>query len=495
MLFAGGDISKRFAGGAVSALAGVSLQVDPGTVHLLLGENGAGKTTLFNILAGDLEADSGSFNYPEDERSPRPPAAVMPLAYVRQEPRYAPRLRVWEHLLLGHETRLLAATVGPGDAVETLEAAGLSGLPGITPERRMGSLSPGERYLVSLAAGVSCSPRLVILDEPFAPCTPGEAALLVRLIDELRRHDASVLLASHRIREAMEIADRLTVLSRGRVTLEAPRGGTSLEAVYEAMFPEREDEQQATPGAGTASPVGDTPSPARSPLIHFGDTRLEDAQGRLVDFGDVAIAPGQRLAILSKDPKLLRSAEDLLGGFAIGERGHLLVEGAMVRNPSPRLLRRHGVRYVPRDRDRRSLALEYSIRENLTVPLPQADHATALEGVEDEVGMTAGVDAPVSTLSGGNRSRLVIFRETRGAVRLLVLVRPAAGLDRRAVIRLARQLEELCAGGAAVLVLSSDPEEVLALSPVVRVVSGGTLSSPMDTGSLSEALLMEQLAR
>ena len=489
MLFAGSDISKRFAGGAVSALDRVSLQVDQGTVHLVLGENGAGKSTLFNILAGDIAADSGSFIFPDQESGHGAPSDVLSLAYVRQEPRYAPGLRVWEHVLLGHENRPAASTIGPRQAVGTLQRAGLSEALGITPERRMGSLSPGERYLTSLAASISSSPRLVILDEPFAPCTPAEAELLLRLIGDLKERNSSVLLASHRIREAMEIADRLTVLSRGRVTLEASREETSLDAVYEAMFPEREEEAEDSPRAG------DIPSPARTPLLHFGDTRLEDAQGRLVDFGDLAIAPGQRLAILSKDPKLLRSAEDLLGGFATGERGHLLLGGTSVSNPSPRLLRRHGVRYVPRNRDARSLAPAYSIRENLTVPLPDADHRDAVARVKNEIDVTSGIDVPVSTLSGGNRSRLVIFRETRGAVKLLVLVRPAAGLDRRAVLRLARNLQEICAKGAAVLVLSSDPEEVLALSSRVRVVSGGGLSSPMETGELSEALLMERLAR
>ncbi len=475
MLFAGRDISKQFAGGAVHALSGVSLSVSPGEVHLVLGENGAGKSTLFNILAGDIEGDSGVFSYPGSgegsQDSALPPGRFLRLCYVRQEPRYDPRLRVWEHLLLGYEGKEPFGSITPRVAARRLKAIGLSGDLGLRQEQRVGTLSPGERYLISLAAGLSREPDLVILDEPFAPCTNREAEILKRIILSLRAGKTAVLLASHRIREAMDVADGVTVLRRGSITLSRPREGLTPEDVYRAMFPPREpepvdEEIEAPHPAGTQS------------VLRIGNRNVEDAQGRRVSFAELTVAPGERLGLLSKDPKLLRTAEDLLSGFASESRS------------SPGSLRRKGLRYVPRNRDTRGLALSYSIEENVRIPMNPADLPGALARLGEEVEAPLGTGAPAATLSGGNRGRLILHRETAGDVSFLLLARPSAGLDSRSVERLAHRLERLAGTGTGVLLLSSDPEEVLALCSTVRVVSGGVLRGPVPTSGLTEGRLM-----
>lgn len=479
MPFAGREISKRFAGGAVHALSGVSLSVRPGEVHLLLGENGAGKSTLFNILAGDIPCDTGVFSYPRPEEEPEdsalPPGKQLRLSYVRQEPHFDPGLRVWEHLLLGYEEKRILGWINPRIAARRLETAGLSKELGIRPEQRVATLSPGERYLVSLAAGLPREPEVVILDEPFAPCTSREAEILRTIIISLRDAKTAVLLASHRIREAMDVADSVTVLRNGATTLSSPREGLTLEDVYGAMFPPR--------GSEAVSEPPEPPHPTETlPVLRFGSRSLEDAQGRRVSFGDLTPGAGERMGILSKDPKLLRVAEDLLSGFA--PEGHR----------SPRRLRRQGVRYVPRSRDTRGLALAYSIEENLRIPMNPADLPRALAELGDQIEAPLGTGAPAGTLSGGNRGRLVLHREMAGRVSLLVMARPSAGLDSRAVEGLASRLERLAEDGTAVLLLSSDPEEVLALCSTVRVVSGGLLGEPMPTSGLTEGRLMELLA-
>jgi ABC-type sugar transport system ATPase subunit len=479
MLFAGSDISKQFAGGAVQALSGVSLSVSPGEVHLVLGENGAGKSTLFNVLAGDMPCDSGVFAYPLSGEGSRettlPPGRFLRLSYVRQEPRYDPRLRVWEHLLLGYEGKGLLGSITPRMAARRLEAIELSGDLGLRQEQRVGTLSPGERYLVSLAAGLSREPDLVILDEPYAPCTNREAEIIEKIILSLRAGKTAVLLASHRIRQAMDVADAVTVLRKGSITLSRPREGLTLEDVYGAMFPPREpdalDEEIEAPHSAETQPV-----------LRFGDRSIEDAQGRRVSFADLSVAPGERLGLLSKDPKLLRTAEDLISGFASEGR------------QSPGSLRRKGLRYVPQNRDTRGLALSYSIEENLRIPMNPADLPGALAHLEEEIEAPLGTGAPAATLSGGNRGRLILHRETAGEVSLLVLARPSAGLDSRSVERLAHRLERLAGAGTAVLLLSSDPEEVLALCSTVRVVAGGLLGEPVPTSGLTEGRLMELLA-
>lgn len=483
MVFAGRDISKRFAGGAVRALSGVSLTASAGEVHLILGENGAGKSTLFNVLAGDIPCDTGVFTYPASgKRSGAgsgvtniPPGRFLRLCYVRQEPHFDPRLRVWEHLLLGYEGSTFLGSINPGVAARRLESVRLSEELGIQPEQRVATLSPGERYLVSLAAGLSQSPEVVILDEPFAPCTTRESEILKGIIRSLRATKTAVLLASHRIREAMEVADQVTVLRRGAITLAAPREGLTPEDVYGAMFPPRE-----------ARPPERRPevshSTATEPVLRFESRGIEDAQGRRVSFSDLTVAPGDRLGILSKDPKLLRTAEDFLGGFA--SEGHR----------SPRKLRRQGLRYVPRSRDTRGLALSYSIEENLRIPMDPADLPGALGDLENAIEAPLGTGAPAATLSGGNRGRLILHREMTGNVSLLVLARPSAGLDSRSVEGLADRLKQLAEDGAGVVLLSSDPEEVLALCSTVRVVSAGFLSEPVPTSGLTEGRLMELLS-
>jgi general nucleoside transport system ATP-binding protein len=475
MLFAGRDISKQFAGGAVHALSGVSLSVSPGEVHLVLGENGAGKSTLFNILAGDIPCDTGVFSYPVPRNSALPPGKQLRLSYVRQEPHFDPRLRIWEHLLLGYEEKTLLGSITPQMAALRLETAGLSQDLGLRPEQRVATLSPGERYLISLAAGLSKQPEVVILDEPFAPCTSREADILKEMILALREQKTAVLLASHRIREAMDVADAVTVLRKGAITLSSPRAGLTPEDVYGAMFPPRE--------AAASEKHLEVSFPTEThPVLRFGNRNVEDARGRRVSFEGLTVASGERLGILSKDPKLLRTAEDLLSGFA--SEGHR----------SPRRLRRQGLRYVPRNRDTRGLALSYSIEENLRIPMKPQDLPEALADLGDEIEAPLGTGAPAATLSGGNRGRLILHREMTGEVSLLVLARPSAGLDSRSVERLAARLERLAGEGTGVLLLSSDPEEVLALCSTVRVVSGGLLGEPVPTSGLTESRLMELLA-
>ncbi len=488
MIFAGWNISKRFAGGAVEALAGVSVSVNPGEAHLILGENGAGKSTLFNILAGDIPADTGLFAYSEGAGGTTPPGRFLRLTYVRQEPRYDPRLRVWEHLLLGYEERPVLGSISPRAAARRLEKAGLSSNLGIQPENRMSTLSPGERYLLSLIAGLSIEPEVVILDEPFAPCTGREAEILKGIIASLREQNAAVLLASHRIREALDIADTVTVLRGGVATLTSPRGGLTTTDVYDAMFEVRETELSET--GPSASPRG-----AAEPVLRFGSLGIEDGQGRKVNFADLSVYPGERLGVLSKDPKLLRTAEDAISGFAPEGTHSLVLRGAQLRRPTPRRLRDSGFRYVPRSRDSRGLALSYSIDENLRIPLSPRDLSRARVDLGEEIEAPLGTGAPAATLSGGNRGRLVILRETSGDVSLLFMVRPSAGLDRRSLDRLSARLERRCREGVGVLLLSSDPEEVLALCSAVRVVSGGVLGNPIPTAGLTEGELMELLAR
>ncbi len=480
------DISKRFATGDVQALDGVEIRMAGGSVCLVLGENGAGKTTLFNVLAGDLQADSGLFGYGVGEPTKEPPGVRLPIAYVRQEPLSDPRMRVWEHIVLGHEGRIRrAGIIGPAVTRGVLRRNQLFADLDLPLQSRMGALSPGGRYVASVAAGLLNQPKLVILDEPFAPCTPEEAASIRHLIALLKRAEVAVLMASHRIEDALAVADHVTVLRRGTVTLQEDRVSVSSSEIYDAMFPT---------GAANRTPEVRLPrQEATGAGLKLSAVTIPDASWKPLQLHDLTVAPGERLGIIAKDPLLLRNIEGLLSGFSGATMGTVTVGGRRLRRPSPGKLRRLGVRYLPRQRDDRALALQYSIRDNLRLPLDEESARAALSTVQHEIGLS-DLDSAAATLSGGNRSRLVLARETAGSPAVLLLSKPSAGLDSRSVEALSRRLAQVASTGTSVIILSSEPEEVLDLCSVFRIMAHGSLGPVRSTAGVTEATIMRLLA-
>lgn len=409
-------IRKRF--GATVALDGVDLVVRPGSVHALLGENGAGKSTLMQVAAGLLRPDGGTV------------AATVRLGMVHQHFTSIAALTVWENLALptGWPMREARARAGA-----FLKARGVA----LDPDAMAGALSVGLRQQLEIQKALAGSPRVLILDEPTGVLTPPEVDDLFRVVKEFTTVGGSVVLITHKLDEAIEQADAITVLRRGKVTAEwgAGPGG---------MRPARADLIQAMLGTG------------------------DPGAGRQF----AKSAPGELLATVQ--------GIELRRGEVVGVAG---VEG----NGQRELLRSIPTEaFIPEDRTTEGLIPEFDLTENLAlVPskgrglidwkghLARAARAIEAYGIKAE-----GPDALAGTLSGGNQQKVVVARALQGTPQIVVAENPARGLDVAAAEEIFTRLRRAAAEGASVIFHSPDLDEVLTWADRVVVMASGRVITP-----------------
>lgn len=409
-------IRKRF--GATVALDGVDLVVRPGSVHALLGENGAGKSTLMQVAAGLLRPDAGTVT------------ALGRLGMVHQHFTSVPALTVWENLALPARWPMREARER---AAATLARHGVA----LDVDATAGDLSVGLRQQLEIQKALASEPRVLILDEPTGVLTPPEVTDLFRVVKEFTASGGAVVLITHKLDEAIEHADRITVLRRGVVT--------------------------ATWGLAAGGP-----RPVRSDLIQAMLGTGDPGAGR----GLAPTAPGETLAVV-------RGLE-LRRGEMVGIAG---VEG----NGQRELLRSIATEaFIPEDRTTEGLILEFDLTENLAL-VPdvgacvidwEALRARARQAISAYGIRAAGADALAGTLSGGNQQKVVVARALQGAPRVVVAENPARGLDVAAAEEIFVRLRKAAADGAAVIFHSPDLDEVLTWADRVVVMAAGEVVSP-----------------
>lgn len=449
--------SKRY--GEVQALAGASLVVRAGTVQALLGENGAGKTTLMRIAFGLARPDSGTMRWmgmPVSFASPRD-ALAAGLAMVQQHFSLVPSLTVAENVALGG--RGLFRAEEARERVRALAAA--TGL-AVDPDAFAGALGVGAQQRVEIIKALAHGAKLLILDEPTATLAPDDAASLLEWARRFASGGHAVVLITHKLRDALDVADEVTVLRAGRVALATTAAATTEESLAAAMLGEG-----GAVSARASSPAGGT------------------SAGEVVaELRDVSSEPSQEVPALRHATFSARAGE-IVGVAAIEGNG----EGALLRILAGRERAAAGsvrlpdrVAYVPEDRHSDALADDLTLTENVAL-----GGAGARRGWIDWTAMRAYTSAlmarfdvrasseaaPARTLSGGNQQRLVLARELDGDPRLVVADQPTRGLDLRATAEVHDRLREARARGAAVVVHSADLDEVLALSDRMVVVVGG----------------------
>ena len=454
------EIHKRF--GETVALRGASLDLAPGEIHALLGENGAGKTTLVRTLCGLHAPDSGRIEIdaePVEIASPRH-AQALGIGLVHQHFMGVPALSVAENLVLGESGGFALRPRHLRErARETLERWGLDVHPD-TPARK---LSVGQLQRLEIARVLDGGVEALVLDEPTAVLAPSEVGELLALLERLRDQGRSVVLISHKLEEVTAVCDRVSVLRAGRTVASREVAGLDASQIGEWMV------GRALPPRGR--PTG---APPGRLALRLSSVRTEGLR-RI----DLDLRRGEVLAVAGIDGNGQLPLEELLAGVRPLEAGELSV-------PCPPLT------LVSGDRQRTGLALDLSLEENLALPAAAKPRESALFRYGllkvGELRTAAGeainrhdIRAEARTLarqlSGGNQQKLCIARALRSRPGVLVVVNPTRGLDVQAAAAVREELRELARGGTAVLLISTDLDEVLELGDRVAVLFRGALSA------------------
>ncbi|GAB5374978.1 MAG: sugar ABC transporter ATP-binding protein [Acuticoccus sp.] len=482
---------KAFPG--VKALDGVDLTLKAGSIHALLGENGAGKSTLIKILTGVHRADAGTVTLDGEEvhfASPRD-AIARGISAVHQERNLIPRFSVAENIMLER----LPARGGLVDYAKVRAEARRHMAPlglDIDPDTPVRNLSVARMQLVEIAKALSLHARILVLDEPTASITPHETETLFRLLKELRDDGAAILFVSHKLDEVFEICDSVTVLRDGRNACQSrPLEGLDRSEVVKLMIGREESAVTRTERAITGDPVLSLRGLA-SELGHQ-DIDLDVRAGEIVGLYGLVGAGRSELA------------KAIIGAARV-TAGEIHMDGKpVVIDSVPTALARHRIGYVSEDRKHEGLILMHSVRRNVAVTvwrriaralgwLPDgAERKAVMPYIERLKVRTPSLAQPVALLSGGNQQKVSVAKWLAAGVRVLIIDEPTVGIDIQTKGYLHELIHELAAQGTAIILISSDMPEMIALADRIVVMGAfrvlGALDNDHDTRRMGEAIM------
>lgn len=477
--------ATKIYGGTV-ALRDVSIDLYPGEVHALVGENGAGKSTLTKLLCGAESPDFGELLIDGEVTRLRNPQEGQKagVTVIYQEPRVFPDLTIADNVFMGHaprrgrwgmlgldQRRMLA------ESEETLANLGAA-LDGRT---LVATLSIAELQLVEIAAALTRSVRLLVVDEPTASLTPTEVDRLSAVIRQLTRTGVAVLFIGHRLDEILALADRITVLRDGKRVSTGPRSEFDEQRLIHEMVGRHVEllaREKAAVGPAESAPVLRAEGLTRNGT--FKDVSFELRAGAILALAGL-VGSGRT-----------EIARAVLGIDRL-DSGRILIDGAVTRVRGMRDAQQRGVVYVPEDRQSQGVATEFRIRENITLPrlasmFPYGwirrnrERMSAREWISALAIKTDGPDQFVGDLSGGNQQKVVIGKWLAARPRVLILDEPTRGVDVGAKSAIHELIVNFVESGGAVLLISSDLNEVLQLADEVLVlrrgVPAGTLTCP-----------------
>ncbi|MFT3954264.1 MAG: ABC transporter ATP-binding protein [Piscinibacter sp.] len=502
------NFSKRF--GALQALDDVSLTVEAGSFHALLGENGAGKSTLVKSLIGFYRADTGSVMVDGRERDIGSPkdAAALGLGMIFQHFTVVPGMTVAENLALAQ--RDLGAFID-----WKLERNKLADFMATAPfplslDARVAELAAGEKQKLEILKALYAKRRFLVLDEPTSVLTPQEAdEVLGRVKGMCRDGLLSVLIITHKFREVFGFCDEVTVLRRGRRTGAAKTEATSRDELAGWMMGVATDAAAlpaATSGLATATMPVTVGGPARLALRGLAVAGHEGR--RAIDGLSLEVRPGEIVGVAGVSGNGQRELLAALTGALPLASGEVTVDGQAYR-PTRAQMQRFGVRSLPEEPLHNGCVGKLSVAENLALrnfdraPLARgpwlsrpAMRSQAVAQIEAYRVKTPGPEAPIETLSGGNVQRAVLARELAPdptPPRLLIVANPCFGLDFQATAEIHARLRAARDGGAGVLLISEDLDELLALSSRLLVLSHGHIAmecatAQADIGAIGRAM-------
>ncbi len=479
------EISKTF--GPVVANDRISLRVQRGTVHALLGENGAGKSTLMNILYGLYRPDAGRIllnGRPVVFHSPRD-AIQAGVGMIHQHFMLVPPLTVAENIVLGHDPLTRPRLDLARAAAEITALSRTYGLD-VAPSARVWQLPVGQQQRVEILKALYRKADLLILDEPTSVLTPGEAGALFRIIRRLREDGRTVIFISHKLEEVMAISDMITVLRAGRVVDTVPREATGPEALARAMV-----------GRDVTFRVSRDRKPVGEPVLRVERLEARSDRGlRALRGVSFTVHRGEILGVAGVDGNGQSELAECICGLRPLTSGRVLVGDRDVTGRAPAEIIRMGVGFIPPDRQRTGLVLDFDIGRNLILKRHRdppfcrggrMDFAAVRQAAAELIGRfdirAAGPRVRARTLSGGNQQKVVLAREVAGGLVVLVAMQATRGLDVGATEYVQRALLAERDSGVAILYISTELDEVLNLSDRVVVLSQGEIVGTLDAAT------------
>jgi len=476
-------ITKRYPG--VVANDHIDLDVRPGEIHALLGENGAGKTTLMNVLYGLATPDEGEILLDGTPVKIAGPADAISrgIDMVHQHFMLVPVLTVAENILLGEETMANPVFLDRKKARSQIVDLGLRFGFEIDPDARVGSLSVGAQQRVEILKALYRRAKILVLDEPTAVLTPQETEEIFAVLRRLAEQGHSIVFISHKLYEVLEIADRITVIRRGRVVGERLPSETDEDDLAELMVGR---EVQLTVDRGESHPA--------ATVLSVTGLRVRDDRGNEVVRGvDLEVRAGEILGIAG----VAGNGQDELVEAIIGLRrptsGKVMLAGKDMTGRAPRDMNEAGVAYVPADRHRFGLILSFPLSDNLVLTsYYRSPFARGL--LRDEAAIRREAEAIIErfdirtpsatvragTLSGGNQQKAVVAREFGRDLELLVLDQPTRGLDVGSIEFIHRQAIAKRDAGTAILLVSAELDEILEMSDRIGVMYRGQIVRVLD---------------
>ena len=483
--------TKAFPG--VKALDGVDITVREGSIHALLGENGAGKSTLIKLITGVHRADAGEMRLdgaPVSLSSPRE-AIARGIAAVHQERNLIPRFSVGENIMLER----LPSSAGLIDYARVHREAARFMAPldlDIDPRTPVRALSVAQMQLVEIAKGLSTDARLLLLDEPTASITPHETRGLFRLLRELRDRGVAILFVSHKLEEVLDLCDAVTVLRDGRNACPSrPMEGLDRAGLVQLMV-----------GREEAAVTRDAREPSGEPVLELSGVATELGHRGI----DLSVRRGEIVGLYGLiGAGRTELARAIIGAARVTE-GTVRVAGAEARIGSvAAALSQHRIGYVSEDRKGEGLILMHSVGRNVAVTvwrriaralgwLPDGAERDAVAPFVERLQIrTPSLDQPVGLLSGGNQQKVSVAKWLAAGVQTLIVDEPTVGIDIQTKAYLHELIQELVAQGTAVLLISSDMPEMVALADRIVVMSDfrivGEITNDGDMARMGQAIM------
>jgi ABC-type uncharacterized transport system ATPase subunit len=484
-------ITKRFPG--IVANDAVDFDLHRGEVHALLGENGAGKSTLMNVLYGLYHPDEGEIVVNgKPTRIAWPHAAIAAgIGMVHQHFMLIPVMTVAENIVLAEEPRTAGVLMDYGAAVERVrEISDQFGL-AVDPNAKIENITVGQQQRVEILKALFRGAEILILDEPTAVLTPQEAEELFKVIESLKSQGKSIIFISHKLHEVRQIANRVTVLRRGKKISTVPAAGATEEDLARMMVGRevllRVDKKTAQPG---------------EPLLEVTDLRvLDDRDLEAVKGVSFQVRAGEIVGLAGVDANGQSELIDALTGLRRVQSGTIVAGGVDITRADAREALDAGMGHIPEDRQRRGLILEFSLAENVVLhdydkqpysklgwlyPARFIAHARDLLEQFDVRG--GGPATRAAGLSGGNQQKVVLAREIDRDPKVLIAAQPTRGLDVGAIEFVHRRLVEERDEGRAILLISLELDEILSLSDRILVIYEGEIAGEYPPDATEEQL-------
>jgi simple sugar transport system ATP-binding protein len=519
------DIDKAF--GPIQANRGASLEVARGEIHALVGENGAGKSTLMRVLSGMYAPNSGRMEVANASGELRDvtgwntaSAIAAGVGMVHQHFMLVPTLTIAENLTLGAELtkdgvlRVLDRKRAAQAVTELSQRTGLR----VNAEQRVGELSVGEAQRVEILKALYRGARTLILDEPTAVLSPPEISELWQVLRQMRERGETIVLITHKLDEVMQISDTVTVMRHGKTIARMRTSDTSPQEIARemvgrdvmlatgmrqeaAMAGEAWTDTTATASASGSSSLG---SGALLPALEVRRLVVSNARRRVaVDDVSFSVAAGEILGVAGVEGNGQTELIEVIAGLRRARSGSILLDHLDITESSVRARGDAGLSHIPEDRHARGLVLDYSIAENLILGqqhrFARGGFVNTLDGeriAENARRQIAAFDIrpndaalPARALSGGNQQKIVVAREIGRDFRVLLAAQPTRGVDVGAIEFIHGQLRAARAAGKAILLVSADLSEILALSDRIAVMYGGRFVVVLPRSQASEESL------